>query len=94
MERGKKKRKTAKINIFKVWCKSCGICAAFCPTGALGVNEMGQPIVKDPEKCTGCGLCEIRCPDFAISVDHPAKDKVVTEESGEEGKKRSLDAGK
>ena len=55
MERKKKKEKTAKINVFKVWYKSCGICAAFCPTGALGVNEIGQPVVKDPEKCTGCG---------------------------------------
>jgi 2-oxoglutarate ferredoxin oxidoreductase subunit delta len=89
----KKKRKTAKIDIFRVWCKSCGICVAFCPSGALGKNEMGQPVVNDLRKCTDCGLCEIRCPDFAISVGHPVDDKTKVEVSSEEGKEGSLDAG-
>lgn len=93
MEGGKKSYKTTRIDIFKVWCKSCGICVAFCPSGVLGKDEAGQPIVEDLEKCTGCGLCEIRCPDFAISVDHSVKDKRIIEESSEEGKERSLDAG-
>jgi len=89
----KKRRRTEKIDIFRVWCKSCGICVAFCPSGALGKNEMGQPVVKDLGKCTDCGWCEIRCPDFAISVDHAADDRTIAEGSSEEGKERSLDAG-
>ena len=93
MEGGKKRHKTARIDIYKVWCKSCGICVAFCPSGALGKDEAGQPIVKDLEKCTCCGLCELRCPDFAISVDHFVEDKRIIEENSEEGKERSLDAG-
>ena len=93
MEVEKKRHKTAKIDIFRVWCKSCGICVAFCPSQALGKDEAGQPIVEDLEKCTGCGLCEIRCPDFAISVDHSVEDKTIFQESDEEGKERSLDAG-
>lgn len=54
------------VEIFKGWCKRCGICVAFCPRGALDVGSDGYPYVKDPDRCTGCGLCEVHCPDFAI----------------------------
>lgn len=67
-----KKAKHA-IEIYKSWCKRCGICAAFCPVEALGQDETGLAQVKDPEKCTGCRLCEMRCPDFAIQVRSPRK---------------------
>ncbi len=66
---GKKEKKDkTKIDIFKAWCKSCGICVAFCPSGALAADEAGTPYVKDVQKCIRCGWCELRCPDFAISV--------------------------
>ncbi len=61
-----------KIEVYKSWCKKCGICVAFCPAGVLGQDESGTPVVKDPDRCTGCQLCELRCPDFAINV-RPAK---------------------
>jgi 2-oxoglutarate ferredoxin oxidoreductase subunit delta len=61
------------IEIYKSWCKRCGICAAFCPVEALGQDEAGLAFIKDPEKCTGCRLCEMRCPDFAIHVRSPRK---------------------
>ncbi|MFW6150559.1 MAG: 4Fe-4S dicluster domain-containing protein [Chloroflexota bacterium] len=54
------------VEIFKGWCKRCGICVAFCPRGVLDVGSDGYPYVKDPDRCTGCGLCEVHCPDFAI----------------------------
>jgi len=57
-----------KIDIYKDWCKKCGICAAFCPQNVLDFDESGYPFTKYPEKCTVCRLCEIRCPDFAIVV--------------------------
>ncbi len=56
------------IEVYKSWCKRCGICVAFCPAGVLEQDESGVPYVKDPERCTGCQLCQLRCPDFAINV--------------------------
>ncbi len=56
------------IDIFKDWCKSCGICAAFCPRQCLGLDADGAPVVKDATRCTGCRWCELHCPDFAICV--------------------------
>ena len=75
----KKKREEAKIDIFRAWCKACGICVAFCPTGALAKDEAGYPYVNDIEKCINCGWCEIRCPDFAITVESKTKDRKKTE---------------
>ena len=31
------------IDIFRDWCKSCGICAAFCPRQCIGLDENGRP---------------------------------------------------
>ena len=56
------------VEFYRDWCKGCGICAAFCPTGALSMNDKGEPEITKPELCTGCAWCEIRCPDFAVSV--------------------------
>jgi len=64
-----------KIRVFEAWCKKCGICVAFCPTGALTPNEEGLPILTYPEKCTLCGMCELRCPDFAIAVKVKEKEE-------------------
>lgn len=76
-----KKRKVFEIDIFRGWCKSCGICSAFCPRDCIGLDENGSPQVTDYGRCTGCGWCELHCPDFAISV-HPKKLKTARE--GEE----------
>ncbi len=61
-------KKRYQIDIFKGWCKACGICAAFCPRECIRLDEEGSPLVEDPERCSGCGWCELHCPDFAISV--------------------------
>ena len=63
----KKKRPPKDLRYYESWCKRCGICTAFCPTGALTEGPDGRP-VWDREKCIGCRLCEYRCPDFAIEV--------------------------
>jgi 2-oxoglutarate ferredoxin oxidoreductase subunit delta len=80
----KKKKEKPKIDIYNAWCKACGICVAFCPTGVLAKDEVGYPYVKDIDKCINCGWCEIRCPDFAITVESKAKDKRKGEERGGE----------
>jgi 2-oxoglutarate ferredoxin oxidoreductase subunit delta len=79
-----KEKPEQKIDIFKAWCKACGICVAFCPTGALAKDEAGSPYVKDIDKCINCGWCEIRCPDFAITVEKKNKDKKKSEKISEE----------
>ena len=65
---GRKPERQYEIDIFMAWCKSCGICVAFCPRRCLDQNEDGSPVVKRQDLCTGCGWCEIHCPDFAISL--------------------------
>ncbi len=80
------KKEERKIDIYKAWCKGCGICVAFCPTGALAKDEAGFPYVKDIEKCINCGWCEIRCPDFAISVEKKANKNGGAVEEREEAK--------
>lgn len=52
--------------INREWCKGCGICVFFCPTGALALDEAGKAIIKELGQCNHCGLCELRCPDIAI----------------------------
>jgi len=82
--KSEKKREESKIDIYKAWCKACGICVAFCPTGALAKDETGSPYVKDIDQCIHCGWCEIRCPDFAITVEKKNKEKKRSEKISEE----------
>ena len=67
-----------KVEIYRGWCKKCGICIAFCPQKVLEADEEGYPLVKNLEKCTECGLCEIRCPDFAVVVHKDEKSYAET----------------
>ena len=63
-----KRKKDVRIDIYKAWCKACGICVAFCPSHVFSTDEQGFPQVAHPEACINCGWCEMHCPDFAISV--------------------------
>lgn len=74
-----KERQEYAIDIFRDWCKQCGICAAFCPRECIRQDEEGTPIVEDSGRCSGCGWCELHCPDFAISVRRKMK-KMQAEE--------------
>jgi 2-oxoglutarate ferredoxin oxidoreductase subunit delta len=67
-----------KVEVYRGWCKKCGICIAFCPKSALEEGEDSFPVLKYPEKCTACGLCEMRCPDFAIVVAEENEDYAET----------------
>jgi 2-oxoglutarate ferredoxin oxidoreductase subunit delta len=57
----------------RIRCKQCGICAGFCPKGAIGIKEDGNPYLKDPDACTGCSLCEHLCPDFGVRLSTNGK---------------------
>jgi 2-oxoglutarate ferredoxin oxidoreductase subunit delta len=74
-----KKGKRFEIDIFRDWCKSCGICSAFCPRECIKLDDDGAPTMIDSDRCTGCGWCELHCPDFAISV-HQRNEKAGTED--------------
>jgi 2-oxoglutarate ferredoxin oxidoreductase subunit delta len=73
-------KKHYEIDIFRGWCKSCGICAAFCPRDCLSLDSNGAPVIVDSNRCTGCAWCEMHCPDFAISV----REKNCTKDKSEE----------
>ena len=70
-----------RINIYRDWCKSCGICAAFCPRQCLSLDAEGAPVVDKAERCTGCRWCELHCPDFAICVREVENHEVKSEEA-------------
>jgi 2-oxoglutarate ferredoxin oxidoreductase subunit delta len=67
-EKRPKKGPRGRVVIFGTWCKGCGLCAAFCPTGVLALDDEGHPYVIAAEKCTACHWCDTHCPDFAIVV--------------------------
>ncbi len=65
---GGKGEPTSFVHVFPEWCKGCGICVAFCPTGVLEMRNQ-KAVVAHPEKCVRCYLCARRCPDLAIGIE-------------------------
>lgn len=49
------------------FCKGCGLCARFCPQGAIW-GERGKAYVIDQEKCVKCGACFDKCKFKAIEI--------------------------
>jgi 2-oxoglutarate ferredoxin oxidoreductase subunit delta len=66
------------IQIFKQYCKGCGICVEFCPKNVLALGKDLKVEVVNVEACNGDRLCEYRCPDFAIFVNKPKTKKETT----------------
>ena len=65
----------SKVKIDKKRCKGCGLCAMFCPSGVLfmdeELNENGIfcASASEDRKCTGCGFCFLMCPDACIEIE-------------------------
>ncbi len=66
--KGKSHKKNYDQKIFRDWCKSCGLCEAFCPKSVFGRDDMGNPVIERSDDCVGCRFCEQHCPDFAITI--------------------------
>lgn len=51
-------------------CTGCGMCAYFCPTGALQTREEAgvTEILFNAQACTACGLCTRLCYQKAIRI--------------------------
>jgi 2-oxoglutarate ferredoxin oxidoreductase subunit delta len=60
---------TTELSINFSWCKKCGICISFCPTGVFTADEFGKPVISSPAKCVECGLCVLRCPEYAVKLE-------------------------
>ncbi len=70
-----KERKKYTVVFYPKWCKSCGLCSAFCVKQIIQTDKTGLPFIakEDMDSCIGCRFCEIHCPDFAITIQdrHP-----------------------
>ncbi|XOF34739.1 MAG: 4Fe-4S dicluster domain-containing protein [Candidatus Electrothrix sp. YB6] len=61
-------KKRFEVSFYHDWCKTCGICMAFCPRNIIRPDESGKPEITDNTSCIGCRFCEMHCPDFAVTV--------------------------
>lgn len=62
-------------------CTGCGICAAACPTGALGSSDRGaeRVVVFKAQDCTGCDICREVCPAGAVRFGSAVLDDIERE---------------
>lgn len=60
-----------RIEVYKEFCKACGLCVAWCPQSVLVPDAENYPLTPGLDKCIGCKLCEWHCPDFAIEIIAP-----------------------
>ena len=51
-------------------CSGCGLCARFCPTGALHLTQADDrfALTFQPAVCIDCAICVVTCPEQAVSL--------------------------
>lgn len=68
----------AAVEVESDTCSACGLCARFCPTGALEFDGPGVGALRpedpqsyalffQPRLCIDCDICRVACPEKAIS---------------------------
>lgn len=71
--------KMKNIEVDEDKCISCGICAKFCPTGAVNAEEE-KPTVINKSACVGCGACVNVCSENAIKLERELGPALKTKE--------------
>ncbi|MFH1046427.1 MAG: 4Fe-4S binding protein [Candidatus Omnitrophota bacterium] len=66
-------KKKARIKIKREKCKACGLCVAYCPKGAIVIDEElnskgVHPAVWKNGECTFCAICALACPECCIEL--------------------------
>ncbi len=74
---------TSKPKPNKDKCTSCGMCARFCPTGAITVVEYA---VIDYDRCQGCGQCVALCQVGAMEPGEEASVEILARKIAEYAK--------
>ncbi len=72
----------ASVEVDPMTCSMCGLCATFCPTGALtmveDVESPGEVILGFTASfCLDCGICSVACPEQAIGFGPTVKPAAI-----------------
>jgi ferredoxin len=60
----------ATVQVYGTRCSGCGLCARFCPTGALdfATEEETFRLQFQPAICLDCNICVVACPEDAVQL--------------------------
>jgi ferredoxin len=58
------------VQVDAALCAGCGLCARFCPTGALQFTPEAEhfDLTFQPTACIACNICVAACPDDAVRL--------------------------